>query len=141
MKSVEEIVILNIKQRMADLRWSQRQLAKNANIKAPSLNQMLKGKRPIGDKSRALIAGALGCDPEELRHEKVAILAPIAKQKQLLAIAFEAVNNSDFFSLWDAFQKLEPKHRKIVLERAQLYVKDSQGIAYGKTVKRRVRGR
>lgn len=69
MKTIEDFVVENILALLKAKGYSQSWLSKKANIKGPSLSQMLNKKRPIENKTRKMIAGALGVPAESLRKD------------------------------------------------------------------------
>ena len=89
MSRVESDLIPWLNQRLRDLAWSQRELARRADVSASTISDVTAGKRPPSWDFCAAIARPLGVDPDEifvLAGLKRPPPAPVAEENEVLAI-------------------------------------------------------
>lgn len=71
MEKIDQIVIENIRRRLAEAGLSQKALAKAANLNYEGLNRILKGHSPPSRSTVASIAKALRCSPDDLYFDAI----------------------------------------------------------------------
>ncbi len=104
MKNIDEIIAQNILKRAEELGFSQKKLAKLANIEAPNLNQIIKLKRRAGRKTLQSLGRVLDLAVEDFYRDQ----ASVEDSEDLLGSIVRMLSTFNYNELNRALGILEP---------------------------------